>query len=105
MELDFAFTCGDIDKQIDVAKSEIVSMAISLLSDYNVIVSDEEVEGECQWAISNVKECFEVLRRLNEDMRAQANLQLTELEVKLEEVELELESLKDQINEYENTQV
>lgn len=85
MELNFGYTCGDIDSQIDSAKSFIIDFAVDLLQDYGLKVDPQQVENDCQFVVSQVSDCFEVLRRINEDMRSAANNQLSEISEQYED--------------------
>lgn len=93
--LDFHWTCGDIDSQIE-SVNEIVKDSIA-----EFIAEKSIVDDFMTYVKRDIADCFEVLRRVNSDMREQAELQIGRVEERVEELEAEIEGLKGTIMELE----
>lgn len=106
MGLDFGYTCGTIDDNISSFKSELEDTIEQILDEACPLFSGKErTDFVKEWVDHTYKNCepiFEDLRKCNEDMRQQAELQISDLETEKEELEGEIEEKNTLIEELEN---
>ena len=84
VQLNFRFTCQEIDQCIEDVKKIIETNVEWIFDKYNI----KDYEGtDCkeisESIFGDIEDKFEDLRKLNEDMRESAEKQLTELQRKL----------------------
>lgn len=105
MGLDFNYTCGDIDNNISDFKSEIEDTLDQVLDAACPLLEGQpRIDFIKEWVDHTYKNCepiFEDLRKTNEDMRQQAELQLSELETEKDEAEEIVGERDDRINDLE----
>ena len=103
MALDFGHTCPDIDKEIDNIKGIFYSSIEGLLEQYN----EEELTEQDIKNIANdyknslymdVEQCFEGVRKTNEEMRKVADYQIDELNGEVDNLKGEVEDLQNEIS-------
>ena len=78
---DYKHTCLEIDKQITMFKGSLSENLIDLISELNPMFADTEKEQDYREAwvdtiYSIAEECFEGVRKTNEDMRKEAEYQI-----------------------------
>jgi gas vesicle protein len=99
---DFPHTCPKIDKAIDSCKDSIESYLIDYISELSPMIPDEEVERIAkEWSkqmYDNISDCFESVRQTNEEMREEANRQISSLEDELESTKDEIKNLERQLD-------
>jgi uncharacterized protein Yka (UPF0111/DUF47 family) len=93
---DFSHTCPKIDKAITAAKDTIKSYLKDYINDLCPYIPDgKAIELSNDWGetiYNDISDCFETVRETNEDMRDEANRQISALED-------EVDSLKDEIKQ------
>ena len=98
---DFAHTCPKIDKAIDSCKDTIESYLTDYISEICPMMPDESVSKIAEeWSkqiYDAISDCFESVRRTNEEMRGEANRQISSLEDELENAKDEIKNLKNQL--------
>lgn len=104
MSLDFRHTCSEIDKEIENFDHWLKDPLSKLVRDVVYHATDEDFNAEDYITEyhSEIKklslECFETVRKLNEDMRDQANKQISDLEGEIEELKIEIDNLNDEVD-------
>ena len=97
MGLDYSHTCPDINRAINEAKDTISSHIEDIVNQCSPLLEGDPLQDYVKsWTESlygEIKDCFEVTRKTNEDMREEADRQIDDL---VDEVD----SLKDEINEF-----
>lgn len=98
MPLDFGHTCPDIDKEIDYLKGCFFSAIEGLLEQYNgVDLSTQDIKDIANDykndLYSDAEQCFEGVRKTNEEMRSVAGYKIDELEREIEDLKGEVEDL------------
>ena len=103
MGLDFGYTCGTIDDNINSFKSEIEDTLDQVLDEVcPVFGGKDRADFVKEWLEHTYKNCeliFEDVRKCNEDMRSQAELQISDLEREKEELEEQIGEKDDNIND------
>lgn len=125
---DYKHTCPDIDKEISNFKQSLSDNLLDLISElnpmfYNTHGGREYRESWESTIYDSAEDCFESVRKTNEDMRKEAEHQIENLveeleeserlknhweseaeekDRKIEDLEEEIESLKQKLEEYEN---
>jgi len=96
---DYPQTCPIIDKNIGEAKETIKSHLTDCINEICPYIPNEKAEElSNSWGdnlYNGISDCFEAVRKTNEDMRAEANNQIEKLISKVSD-------LKEQIKELEN---
>jgi polyhydroxyalkanoate synthesis regulator phasin len=87
---DYKHTCPDIDLQIRYFKENLSDNLIDLISELNPMFAgtDKEKEYRDSWVniiYDSAENCFEGVRKTNEDMRKEAEYQIENLIEELEE--------------------
>lgn len=92
---DYPNTCPRIDKQIDGAKNVMYRFVESLLEEACPLLSSETLQRLASENSDNLyrdlKDCFEVVRRTNEEMRSEADRQISVLQDRIADLEADLE--------------
>lgn len=95
---DFPNTCPRIDKQIDAAKSVIYKFVESLLEEACPLLSSETLQrlaaDNADNLYANLEDCFESVRSINEEMRREADRQISELHDEVSGLEAQVEQLE-----------
>ena len=103
MGLDFSHTCPEIDKAISRAKDTIVDYLKDYIADLCPYLPSEKTDTLAKdWGAdlySQISDGFESVRKTNEDMRQQADLQIENLESEIADLKSEVEELNDRLNE------
>lgn len=103
MGLDYPYTCPDINAMIDSSKRDIESSLSEALEgsieDMLPIEYKAVLEGEVAYLHGLITDYFETLRNINSDMRDTADRQIEELENRVEELECDLDDMRDQIRD------
>jgi molecular chaperone DnaK (HSP70) len=89
---DYRHTCPDIDLQIKNFKETLSDNLIDLISELNPMFAgtDKEKEYRDSWVniiYDSAENCFEGVRKTNEDMRKEAKYQIENLIDELEEAQ------------------
>lgn len=99
---DFAHTCPKIDKAIDSCKDRLKSYLTDYINEMCPMIPDAEVERIAkEWSkqmYDDISDCFESVRQTNEEMREEANRQITDLEDELSNAKDEIKSLECQLD-------
>lgn len=101
MSLDFEYTCPKIDAAIEMANHHFDEVVKSLI-DRLPIEEQQDILNDTYQEFDYIKDQFEELRTLNEDMRSAAEKQIDDLNDELSEARDEIDDLKKQIEELEN---
>ena len=118
---DYRYTCPEIDKEINSFKESLSDHLIDLISELNPMFAETDKEKKyredrVRVIYDSAENCFEGVRRANEDMRKEAERQVQELieefeeakrlaiywESEVDEKDREIESLKDEILDLRN---
>lgn len=98
MGFEYNYTCPEIDKEINSAKDKIkdnlilmLEVSCPLLKGYDL---DVFVDNWTHGIYADLSECFESVRKTNEDMRIQAEKQIESLESSLEDAEDTIQQLE-----------
>ena len=103
MSLHFGNTCPDIDREIDHLKECFYSTIEYLLEQYNgeelTPQTIKDIASDYKEALyQDTEECFEGVRKTNEEMRSVADYQIGELKRDNEDLKGEVEDLTDTIS-------
>ena len=113
MALNYGYTCPDIDREINSFKDAIKSYLSDMLDECNPMMEGEQkelfIKSYANDMYRDFENNFEGVRKVNEDMRIEADRQIERCEndlggirVELEEVNIEVDSLHEQIRELES---
>lgn len=95
---DFPNTCPRIDKQIDGAKSVIRRFVESLLEGACPLLSPEALQrlasDNAADLYADLEDCFEAVRSTNEEMRREADRQISELHDEVSSLEARVDQLE-----------
>lgn len=89
---DYKYTCPEIDKQITMFKDSLSDNLLDLISELNPMFADTDKEQDYREAwvdtiYSIAEECFEGVRKTNEDMRKEAEYQIEHIAEERDEYE------------------
>lgn len=91
MGLDFGYTCGTIDSNIEDFQEILKSEISSILDDACPLLEGEQktafIKDYADGIYEQCQNIFEDVRKCNEDMRQQAELQISDLESEKEDLE------------------
>ena len=101
---DYKYTCSEIDKQITMLKDSLSDNLMDLISELNPMFADTEKEQDYREAwvdtiYSIAEECFEGVRKTNEDMRKEAEYQIEHVAEERDEYERLYEFWQDDAEE------
>lgn len=105
MSFDYGFTCPDIDSNIDDTKEQVHDFLLDLYRELNPLLEDildrdipESVnlkaKEDTDYLYSILEDIFENVRNINEDMRKEADTQISELKDRVYDLESEVERLE-----------
>lgn len=99
--LDFRYTCSEIDSEISHAKDYIYNNLISIIKEVSTNYTDEEIESiakeNSEIIYKDISECFETVRKLNEDIRETANIQLSDYENQISDLNDTIKALENSL--------
>ena len=107
--LKYPFTCPDVDAQIRDCKSvltvDIESLVLALCPTLNAHLytseTQEMVEDLVDSFYENLEGIFEGCRKINEDMRDEADLQISEAVEEVVDLQQQVNDLQERLAEYE----
>jgi len=103
MPLNFPYTCPKIDAGISQAQEEIFSAFDSLIEDACPLLPishrHDEAADRRDRLFKNISDVFESFRRLNEQMREQADIQIENLEEQVNALQTRIEELEARLEE------
>ena len=106
MALDYGHTCPDIDRSIRVFKSDIERSLSNMLDDCCPLLEGKQkedfIEDYVEQMYSDFEGNFEAVRKINEDMRKEADRQIGYAEQKLADAEEEIKYMDARISELES---
>lgn len=98
MGFDYSHTCPQIDRAISQAKSSLESQIDDLLSDACPLLSragrEEEAKRRADGFYDAIEDAFETVRSTNEDMRKEAERQISSLEDEIAGLRSQVEQLE-----------
>ena len=98
VSFDYPNTCPRIDKQIDSAKNVIHQFLESLLETACPLLSQEALtrlaSDNADELYSALEDCFEAVRSANEEMRREADRQISALHDEVTNLEAEVDRLE-----------
>ena len=103
MGLDYGWTCGDIDKNIDDAKQNIEDVLSDFMYDLNPLFMDTQegidlLKSYQERLYGEIEPCFEGVRETNQDMRKEADAQIEKLQDEIDQKDLEIEDLEEKVD-------
>ncbi len=107
MSLDYGYTCSIIDDNEKDLKAEIESALINIINEFCPYVDETdkqvvmEINNRTERLYDTISYLFENVRRTNEEMREQANRQISELENKIDEYKEDISDLEKNVNNIE----
>lgn len=103
MGLDYGYTCGTIDGNIDTFQSVVRGYLEDLLYEASPLLKGPDLKAILDTYSNNLfndcQEIFEDVRKCNQDMRDEADRQIDNLEADKEELEEKIGDLEQQIND------
>jgi len=98
VNFDYANTCPHIDRAIDSARGEIENTFDSLLEEVCPLLPDDFrkafAKEMAEDLYKNLEDCFEAVRKTNEDMRGEADKQIAALKYEISDLEHQLKQLE-----------
>lgn len=95
---DYPNTCPKIDKAIDAAQDTIRRFLESLLEEACPLLPSarlsELADDNAKALYKDLEDAFETVRKANEDMRAEADSQISDLQSELADAEAQIEQLE-----------
>jgi gas vesicle protein len=95
---DFAHTCPKIDKAIDSCKDTIEDYLSGYIENLSPLIPSNEIERiSKEWSeelYNAISDCFESVRETNEDMRDEANRQISNLEYEIASLKADVKHLE-----------
>lgn len=105
MGLDFHYTCSGIDANITDFKSVLGDNLHDFLSDASPLIEGKQKTEIINTWVSTiygeVENIFEGVRKCNEDMRQQADRQISELESRIDDLEYDFRTSEEKVAELE----
>lgn len=104
MSLDYPDTCPAIDDAIYHAKNNLYTAIESIVIDCNphmrhtAEVDSDFVDGHVDTLYEIIEEGFEGTRKTNENMRAQADSQIEDLDEQITELNIRIKELEEEVN-------
>lgn len=92
MGFDYRYTCPTIDSNIKSIRQDLQNALGDLFNEYGIIPADDTTEIADSFYMSFIQYAIENIRETNEDIRKEAEKQIDKLET-------EIIMLKDEINE------